>query len=509
MLPFNLCSLAIILLLSAICLSIEAQRVITATGTCIRDADCAILSEFCTENKRCRQRLRENDSCAESTQCEEGLYCKRKVAGNVCVKQAKPFKECSVWDDTPCGKGEAVPWWPSAVNDTFYCSASAPESGDSDECLPQSRAGIPCTSHNECQIGTYCKIEHFGFRTYGTCTPQKAPGAICGMSTDPSHERYECEGYCSFSLLPEISSGKCTSTSAIGQPCHSNYQCKGYTSSARDPKMNRNPKVICNVPKGEVGVCQNERDLIKKDGLRCNPRKDFCDDGRGLSCRWTSTGPRCMFNSFDGDRVSVPYCDPNSKFSKCNTNFGTPTECRPNVDPFVPQESKGFFQCLPKRETVPQGSICNLSEHTDCEKGMSCQAVPGIDQITRAFTSPTQFCVSVKQEGERCFSKFRFACATGLKCKNNVCVKGKPTNKITHADLNERCDILPCVPGTQCVTKFGQKECALKTVSKGEGEKCFSTGISSIVSFLIYFHVFEYPFNKCSGFKFDWLNWKT
>lgn len=479
MLPLKPCNIPAILVLSVIFVSCHAQRVITDPGTCIRDADCAWPSHFCDDINQCRPRLKENADCYSSHHCRDGLYCGQKDGRDACVPQNKPFEDCDMFDHLSCA---------SQGNVTYKCSQ------DSGTCLNIGFPGQGCSTANpahDCQPGNYCQFAGHLYSSGAKCLPQRPLGAACGLIGDA----FECKDYCAYSLLlPDISAGVCTLPSRIGQPCREDSQCRGYAKAYNDPKAIGGPKVICNKAKGDIGVCQHERNLIKKDGARCNPKKDYCDSERGLSCRPTPTGPRCMFNRFDGDAIGVAYCDLNSKFSKCNSRDGWPTECRANVDPSSYGLEKEFFQCLRKREILPQGSMCNMFDYTVCEKGTSCEAVPGIEQErflagTKIEASPlapeAKFCVAVKQEGEKCFNKFKFGCAEGLKCENNVCVKGSPDLAVTHAHFNRYCDSLPCVPGTVCkLLGPGIELCEFEKEWKREGESCYPTALKSVVSFL-------------------------
>lgn len=456
---FNLCNTFLVFLLSVIYFSCEAQRVVTSPGTCIRDADCAESSEFCDENFRCHLHLHENADCTTSHHCKKGLYCGWKDGRNACVPQLKPFQDCDIYANTPCV---------STTKRTYKCYK------DTHTCLHVGFIGDRCESTEDCQAGNYCDTANVRFTRDRKCAKQKPLGAPCSSQD-------ECEDYCSYNSVPEINAGVCTLPSRIGKPCNDDTQCQGYNSAYNDPTMKGKSKVVCNIAKGYIGLCQHERDLIKKDGLTCNPNKDFCDSKRGLSCRTTPTGPRCMFNQLEGDYPNSPYCDINSKFSNCNPHIGRPTECRADDDQFAFPEAKHFFHCIYKREILPQGSLCNIVDDVVCEKGTTCMAVPGIEQERFPLSREAKFCVIVRQEGERCFSKFRFACAKRLKCKNNVCVKGTSDSTITHADLSRSCNSLPCVPGTECTLDFGRKTCNLKTVSKGEGEPC-KTSLNSVVS---------------------------
>lgn len=465
---FALTRISFLLLFSVINISCEAQRVVTAPGTCIRDEDCFQASEFCDENFQCRRRLHENAGCTVDQYCYEGLYCGLKDGRHACLPQKKPFEACEISVDTqtPCA---------STANMTYKCSE------DTHTCQPTGIPGDYCSLEDDCQPGNYCPI--YLFRPLGaiTCTAQRPLGAACGLIGDP----FECKEQCSYRGFPEIAAGMCISLSRIGRPCTENDQCEGHDASFHDPTKRAKSNVICNVAQDGIGVCQYERHLIKKDGARCNPQKDFCDSGRGLSCRRTATGPRCMFNRFDGDGPDIAFCDLNSKFSRCNSQSGYETECRANLDQSAYGLSKQFFQCLRRKEILPQGWLCNEYEHTVCEKGTSCEAVPGVEQEMFPLSRTAKFCVAVREEGESCFSKFGFACEKGLKCKNNICVKGKPDSTITHAYLNRYCDSLPCVPGTHCepVDKLYPENtiCTLKTVSKVEGEPCASTALNNVV----------------------------
>lgn len=445
---------------------VYAQRTVTSPGICLRDADCNESSEFCNGNYRCTKRFSKNAECFSNTQCQHGLYCGETFTSDtqICIPQHMPNENCDELYDNSCTvKG----------NLTYKCSAKT------FKCAHIGFKGDTCNRNEDCQNGYYCKGR--GEVNGGKCALKLSDGQQCGVSADTS----ECKGFCATGFFDELDKGVCTTASKIGQPCTQSSHCAGYEGSLNDGNASGVSKVVCNIPKGFIGICEHERNLIKKEGISCNPGKDTCDAMRGLSCRPTKTGRKCMFNTYDRDSP-VRFCNPNGNFSQCNLKNGIPTECRLNFDSQSPFASlyRGFYQCLRRVEIVPQGKPCNDVGYTKCEKGTSCETVPGVEQRFLKFARVAKFCVKMKEEGEKCFNKFRYGCAKGLKCEKNVCVKGKPDRTYTHSYLGRACDSLPCAPGFECVTESGFSTCQLKTVKKSKG-KCFSTAFTHTVSFHI------------------------
>lgn len=451
--------------------SCNAQKVITSSGTCIRDGDCKEDSEFCDNTSHCRNLLSKGEQCLDSANCKEGLFCYDEgysslIDRPLCIQQRKPSERCNPFD--PFDQQSCA----TDGNFSYKCSI------ESDTCGVFGVEGDRCRSQYDCQPGNYCM--NANTPNERRCAMKKPKGDPCyvlskdGLGTYSSV--YECEGQCAVGSS-DFEEGICTGLSSIGQACRSDDQCAGYETSRFHANTRGTPNVICNIPKGDSGLCMNERDLIKKEGMNCNPDKDACDFHRGLSCRHTSTGPKCMFNAFDEDGATFRFCDINGNFSKCNLSNGRPTECRReyNTEPGVGQ----YFECRTKTEMLPQGSICGNVEYSVCELGTSCQTIPGVS--SERYGVETKFCVAIKGEGESCGSKFETACAKGLDCEDNVCVKGVPQNIITHAGLSLDCKSLPCVPGTECVSEFGFSTCELKTVFKSKGT-CYPTATTKIVS---------------------------
>lgn len=442
----------------------DAQRSITSPGICLRDADCKEYSEFCGGNYKCTKRLSKNTECFSNIQCEPGLFCGETDDSDtqLCIPQNKLKQEC---DDT---------YEHSCAVDGKYTYKCSPKTFT---CGYFGFGGDTCNRNDDCQNGYYCK--DVGAIKGGKCMAKLSEGARCGVDADSS----ECKSFCATGIFDDIDNGVCTTGSKIGGPCTQNSHCHGYEQALTDPNSLGISKVVCNIPKGFIGICEHERDLIKKEGVSCNPAKDTCDAMRGLSCRSTPMGPKCMFNAYDSDSP-IRFCNKDGKFSKCNLKNGIPTECRLNDDSGSPFGSlyRGFYQCLRRLEIIPHGKPCNDVVYARCEKGTSCETVPGVEQRFLQFAKVAKFCVKVQKEGKRCFNKFKYGCANGLKCEKNICVKGTPSRTYTHSYLGRRCDMQPCVPGFECVTESGFSTCQRKTIKKNKGS-CFSTAFTQTVSF--------------------------
>lgn len=481
--------LMIIMALNYICLLLifvllqtggDGQRVVTAPGNCLRDSECDKRSEYCSLNHRCHTRQSENAGCLWNKACDYGLYCRGKTTGSgVCKRQKGLFEKCDRNDVESC-----------AVNGNvrYMCSP------ETNRCVRTGFEGDVCIWNGDCQSEYYCKTMHLTLS--GRCRKRLPEGAKCGLNDDYD----DCQGVCSHGsadhLLPSERSkhSVCVTASTLGEACTESRHCRGHVDDNQGPRFDRNryrvSPVICNIPKGDIGICEHAHKLIKKEGLKCNPSKDRCEARRGLSCGKTPTGPRCMFNVFDDDKYARPFCDINGKFSRCNNHDGIPTECREGsaidiLHSSIYEYSTEFdesFRCHRKREIVPQGSPCSHVSYAVCEKGTTCRTIPAIQG--NYYKNPTtQFCVAMKNEGEECFSKFHYACNDGLKCHNNMCVKGNPDAIITHADFNGRCDLLPCIPHFKCLHTNGSTYgyCVLKNIAKSKG-LCFDTALKTYVS---------------------------
>lgn len=468
--------LPVLVLLSVILLSIaDTQRVITSPETCLRNSDCNEFSEYCGTNYQCYKRGDKNSECFRNVECADGLYCGEVNNRRVCVPQKALFDACNHSFEGSCAIDGRF---------TYKCSPVT------NKCEYTGFDGNTCFGTADCQIDYYCKDA--GNINGGKCMSKLQPGDKCGLGSDSS----ECDGFCATGNFDDFNGGVCVFGSQFGEPCTENAHCYGYETSLYDPNTLGLSNIVCNMAKGSIGVCEHERDLIKKEGVKCNPAKDICDADRGLSCRRTPRGPRCMFNTFDSDaKGGTRFCDINGNLSKCNLRQGMPTECRRNFDDGSPfgNQFKEFFQCLRKKEVIPQGLPCNNVGYSTCEKGTMCKAVPGVEERFQKFARPSRFCVKVRKEGDKCFNKFRFACDDGLKCEKNVCVKGKPDETFTHGYLRVSCDSRPCTPGLECVMdESGFKTCELKPIEKSKGA-CFSTALTQTVSIPlhIYFSILE------------------
>lgn len=465
----------LIVLLSIIVLSsADAQIVITSPGICLRDSDCNEFSEYCGTNYQCYKRGGKNNACSGNVECSDGLYCGEVNDRRVCVPQSALFEKCDYSFEGSCAVEGRF---------TYKCSPVTKT------CQYTGFDGATCFKTDDCQIGSYCKDS--GNINGGKCSPKLKHGEKCGGTGDSG----ECDGFCAFGSVGDFDGGVCVFGSTVGEPCILNSDCQGYETSLNDPNSRGISRISCNIAKGNIGICEHERELIKKEGIRCNPARDICDAERGLSCRRTSSGPKCMFNRFDSDIGGPRFCDINGNLSKCNLRNGVPTECRRNFDDGSPfgNEYKQFFQCLQKKEIVPHGLPCNDVAFSVCEKGTMCMVVPGVERQYFKFARPAKFCVQLKKKGEKCYSKFRFACDDGLKCENNVCVNGKPDETITHGYERVECDKQPCAPGLECVQdlEFRSSSCKFKQIQKNTGG-CYRTALTETVSNFPSIHIFSF-----------------
>lgn len=446
------------------------QRVVTSPETCLRDSDCDEFSEYCGTDYLCYKRGTKGAECLNNVQCGDGLYCGAVNDRRLCVPQKALFEECDHSFEESCAIDGRFTYKCSPV--TYTCGYTGFD-------------GETCFRPDDCQTGYYCKDS--GNINGGKCTSKRQVGEKCSSFSDS----FQCDGYCAGGDNVDVNdSGVCVLGSQIGESCTQDNQCYGYETALSDPNTRGLSKIVCNIAKGSIGVCEHERDLLKKEGLQCNPGKDTCDAARGLSCRSTPTGHKCMFNKFDKDQgnFGVRFCDINGgNLSKCNLQNGIPTECRRQFDEGSPfgYLFTEFFQCLRKTEIITQGLPCNDVAYAQCESGTKCLSVPGVQTVFVKFLRQPKFCVKVRKEGEKCYSKFRFACEKGLKCEKNVCVKGKPDDKTTHVYDNVACDSMPCTPGLQCVKQFGHSSCQREEIEKSKGA-CYSTALTTTVSFYLF-----------------------
>lgn len=470
------------------------QRVITEAGNCIRQSECNTRTEYCSFKLRCHARGSVKARCSSSTQCKRGLYCDRN---GVCTQQKGLFEKCNRCFDCCAVHG----------NTRTICSPI------SDRCIFSGLNGNVCGRYrnSDCQHGYYCQRANYGEN--GKCSRKKPEGSICGLR---DHNHDVCRGFCSrFSWIytaTHFKHGVCVTGSKLGEPCTEDQQCVGHRKDDEGPWFERNfynpPPVQCNVPKGSIGICEHEHKLLKKEGKSCNLRKDRCDAKRGLSCRRTPNGARCMLNVLEDDQYATPFCDIHGNLSRCNLRNGISTVCRKGTREGLLHDAAlyysiehsdalyssnildEFFVCRKRKEIIPRGWRCHgssspqshrgLLEHAVCEKGTTCRQVHGLRTGHWPRRGTAGFCAVVKKEGEKCFSKFRDACGEGLKCHKHVCVKGNPDTTITHADVYNACDVLPCVPGTQCMESYSRPFCDIP--QREANGQCLSMALQTYVS---------------------------
>lgn len=400
----------------------NSQRVITAARICLRNSECNQHCEYCDEQFQCRRRHRKGQKCGDYTDCAHGLYCHYEQKHDIRLSQKELFEKCDGRGDYECSRNG---------NLTTTCSMVTKR------CKYGGFSEDVCSFNGECQRGYFCTVGNRAIR--GKCTRKLQTGSKCeSVFTD-----HGCRGVCSSRTYTYDDSTRnyiCATRIKIGEPCRFYNQCLGSKQekgiSERGISYIIASPITCNIPKDVVGTCDHVDNLIKKEGLKCNPSRDQCDVLRGLSCVWTPTGHRCMFNAFDID-IYIPFCDINGDYSKCNNWYGAPRECRQRHKDWINKDDafKDFFKCDYKREAVPRGSRCNHREHVFCEHGTTCRTVSGVAPKVVRSPKPAQFCVAVKHKEENWFSKFRDACADGLKCHKNVCVEGiSPHSAITHPD---------------------------------------------------------------------------
>lgn len=441
-------------IISAILYSVRAEtdpfNLIIAPGVCLSDVECP--STFSCHSRgfypqyQCTPRNGLNETCytnpinSAPILCQEGLFC----SSGVCRSTLPLGATCTISSD--CGP-------------TNYCSL------EDRKCKKLGKLGTSCMYDSECDVdaGFYCNSLR------QKCLRRRPAGKYC----NPNNQ-VVCAGYC------DSSTKKCVETKSELESCTSNQQCSRFPLHRGDRVYD---DALCNIPKGSTGICVTESRLIKVLGARCSISKDKCDARRGLSCRWSSKLRKAVCQQMKKPKDNtIDYCTPGSEFSKC-VDDSVPRGCRlPDYDNTDPDGylERLFYRCSRAFEVVPRGAICNRAGFEQCEDGTSCNTILGVTEL-QFRTRPPRLatCVKVMQLGESCSgSKFRTQCDYGLKCKQGVCVKGKPKETLpTHADIGDDCSKLPCVPGAVCENGgfFSDRACTWPTKIVSKGQLCFGT----------------------------------
>lgn len=443
-------------------------NVITSSGVCLSDVECP--TAYSCHSRRnypqyqCNPRSGLNESCftnpvsSAPVLCQEGLFC----SSGVCRPTLPVGATCTISSD--CGP-------------TNYCSLK------DRKCERLGKLGASCMYDSECNVdaGFYCNTSQ------QKCVRRKPTGKNC----DPENQ-VPCSGYC------DSLTRRCVETKSELESCTSNEQCSRFPMYRGDRVYDN---ALCNIAKGSSGICVTESRLIKVLGARCSITKDKCDARRGLSCRWSSKLRKAVCQQFKkpNDNTSA-YCTPENELSRC-VDDSSPRGCRlPEYDNMDPDGylERLFYRCLRAFEIVPRGAICNRAGFEKCQDGTSCRTIIGVTEL-QFRTRPPRLatCVQVKQLGESCSgSKFRTQCDYGLNCKQGVCVQGKPKETLpTHADIDDDCSKLPCVPGAVCEDGgfLSDRACTLPTKSASEGKICFNTARFYRVSFSPHFLISNFP----------------
>lgn len=285
--------------------------------------------------------------------------------------------------------------------------------------------------------------------------------------------------------------GVCIDYVGIGDRCVSSNNC-GSTQNFFNAQIQA-PSVICNKKAdSSMGICANEKDLIKDIGKECDKKKNLCDTRRGLVCDTVDGKDMCIQNSGvfgDGESFSNP-CTPGSPLSTCSNVFPSgPAECRRALTT-INKKVIDLTECRRAIEIVEQGSICNNFDFAVCEEGTFWR--PGIG-ISRAsvfdpsdIRDPVAYCMKEISIGETCDdSTSATFCEKGSLCVNSVCAANEPTPEvpITFSGFDGECSKKSCAPGLSCIKEefADQKRCLVQQVSVGSGELCTSNATVTAV----------------------------
>lgn len=323
-------------------------------------------------------------------------------------------------------------------------------------CRPRAAKGQSCFLSNECRRSLFCNVE-------GQCEPRKVIGAACNPFTSSA---------CVDGADCDFDSEKCVSVAPVspryGAVCESDSECVAPV----DDFLPDGAPVLCNIPSGSSGLCQNPDSLIKTLGADCSQSNDLCDARRGLSCRFSAPMNKsvCMQRGRYQDVRLTRFCTPGSELSRCENRNGVPMECRLGRLGY-----EDIFSCEPRQEVLSVGQACHRGDIGVCGDGLECKLIPSV--LTRH--RPTwKSCVKVVGAGEGCSDIFTTQCGEGLTCENKVCVEGEkpmfPSN--THVGETLSCEgELPCARGLVCPATGGRRLCSRPTVIQSAGEPCFFT----------------------------------
>lgn len=435
--------------------AVNGPAFITSPNTCLSNLECQA-SSYCDyegymHSNRCRQRLTLNQTCGDGPPCRLDLYCTRTKSRlrYACLPRIRLGGRC--------------------VSGRESCVHDALCTGNPAKCRRRSHTGLkgkPCHITDDCNIAKnlYCSRNR-------KCVPQEQPGSVCR----PLHEQRQCSGFCADVYAKR--GGLCMRIQPLATYCNDNEQCGRYEYPHEDSEA-----PLCNFHEGGVGICALERCLLTKPGIHCDSRADMCDARRSLRCRWEPTVMRnaCGQHSRSETNRTRDYCTPGSPFSSC-VQDDFPKVCRRSRPGF--RRPNGFHVCSRRLETMPHGHVCDHVEYSACEEGSVCAEVPGLQYSSGRLLLPFyRYCVKMREFGQACANKFRFACGRGLHCDGKVCVKDvgqKGSRKTTHISLDGFCSDLQCAPGTVCARGgpgfSSLLRCYLPTKIAGRGDHCFDT----------------------------------
>ena len=205
------------------------------------DVECQAGStcEFVTSvnGDRCVAKGLVDDFCADTNECDEGLYC--DLGTGLCAEKGDLGDPCAFEDEeNPAPGTETTP-----CKEQFSCN---PTSG---ECTDYCTDGYTCVSDYQCPDGSSCAPAEAG-ASYGYCrAPGASSGDLCDTHEDCVDERHCSADHCEVDIARGMPctadfecaidnwcdtgiTGNCSAYTAVDQPCLVDAQCNPNTAPA-------------------------------------------------------------------------------------------------------------------------------------------------------------------------------------------------------------------------------------------------------------------------------------